>query len=228
MFIGITGTFYSGQETIVEWFTSNLGYKELRLNEYYNEPENLLKHVIEKWRGNSLISYCWPWMAHWKADTIGGAQSKDLNHLLTFMTENDKSWNKIYETMTMADIPIMYSPTKDNFYKQLKLFNTNIPEILRPQKEMYFMMLSEMVAIKSNCMSRKVGCVLTKNDIVISTGYNGTPKGTKNCNEGNCVYCNNPHVSGEGLENCLCIHAEDIALSKVGTEAKDCILYCNT
>ena len=57
---------------------------------------------------------------------------------------------------------------------------------LRPSWDQYFMQLASLAAQRSNCMKRRVGCVLVREQRVISTGYNGTPRNLKNCNEGGC------------------------------------------
>ena len=58
---------------------------------------------------------------------------------------------------------------------------------LRPDWDQYFMQLASLAAQRSNCMKRRVGCVLVREKRVISTGYNGTPRNLKNCNEGGCM-----------------------------------------
>lgn len=58
---------------------------------------------------------------------------------------------------------------------------------LRPSWDQYFMQLASLAAQRSNCMKRRVGCVLVREKRVISTGYNGTPRNLKNCNEGGCT-----------------------------------------
>lgn len=62
---------------------------------------------------------------------------------------------------------------------------------LRPSWDQYFMQLADLAALRSNCMKRRVGCVVVREKRVISTGYNGTPRGMTNCNEGGCKwhYC---------------------------------------
>jgi dCMP deaminase len=92
------------------------------------------------------------------------------------------------------------------------------------------MQLANLAAQRSNCMKRSVGCVLVRDKRVISTGYNGTPRGLKNCNEGGCKRCNSVSRSGVGLDTCLCIHAEENVLLEAGREriGGGSILYCNT
>ena len=67
--------------------------------------------------------------------------------------------------------------------KDLDLANV---QRLRPNWDQYFMQLASLAAQRSNCMKRRVGCVLVRERRVISTGYNGTPRKIKNCNEGGC------------------------------------------
>jgi len=81
-------------------------------------------------------------------------------------------------------------------------------------------------------MKRRVGALLIRNNRVLSTGYNGTPRGLKNCNEGGCGRCNDSSNSlGEKLDECLCLHAEENALLECGRGgggAEGAVLYCNT
>lgn len=101
---------------------------------------------------------------------------------------------------------------------------------LRPSWDAYFMALASLAAQRSNCMKRRVGCVVVRDKRVISTGYNGTPRGLVNCGEGGCGRCNAGEGSGHGLATCLCIHAEENALLEAGRErVRDgAVLYCDT
>ncbi|KAL2127988.1 hypothetical protein VTI74DRAFT_9869 [Chaetomium olivicolor] len=104
------------------------------------------------------------------------------------------------------------------------------PDRLRPSWDSYFMALASLAAQRSNCMKRRVGCVVVRDKRVISTGYNGTPRGLQNCGEGGCGRCNSGEGSGHGLSTCLCIHAEENALLEAGRERlrEGAVLYCNT
>jgi dCMP deaminase len=93
------------------------------------------------------------------------------------------------------------------------------------------MRLASLAAQRSNCMKRRVGAVLVgKERRVISTGYNGTPRGMRNCNEGGCPRCNAAQHAGAGLDTCLCIHAEENALLEAGRERirDGAVIYCDT
>ncbi|KAJ4267736.1 Deoxycytidine monophosphate (dCMP) deaminase [Fusarium torreyae] len=118
-----------------------------------------------------------------------------------------------------------------HLYATLGKLDIPNPDRLRPGWDTYFMELAALAAQRSNCMKRRVGCVLVgKERRVISTGYNGTPRGLQNCAEGGCPRCNEGNSSGVALSTCLCIHAEENALLEAGRERirEGSILYCDT
>lgn len=117
-----------------------------------------------------------------------------------------------------------------HLYATLGKLDLTNEDRLRPSWDQYFMQLASLAAQRSNCMKRRVGCVLVREKRVISTGYNGTPRGLKNCGEGGCPRCNGAQGSGVGLSTCLCIHAEENALLEAGRERirEGAILYCDT
>ena len=84
----------------------------------------------------------------------------------------------------------------------------------RPSWDEYFMAIARTVASRSNCVKRKVAAVVVKDRRIISTGYNGTPRGTKNCNEGGCPRCNSLVEGGTRLDECVCSHGEENAISQ--------------
>ncbi|EPS37862.1 hypothetical protein H072_8406 [Dactylellina haptotyla CBS 200.50] len=122
------------------------------------------------------------------------------------------------------------SESLDVFYESLKSIDLVDERRLRPTWDAYFMQLANLAAQRSNCMKRRVGCVLVREKRVISTGYNGTPRGLRNCNEGGCSRCNSGSTGGSSLSTCLCLHAEENALLEAGREriGKGSILYCDT
>jgi dCMP deaminase len=98
----------------------------------------------------------------------------------------------------------------------------------RPSWDAYFMGIARMVALRSNCVKRKVAAVIAKDRRIISTGYNGTPRGVRNCNEGGCPRCNSFGPSGSKLEECFCSHAEENAITQSayhGVNIKESTLY---
>jgi len=98
----------------------------------------------------------------------------------------------------------------------------------RPSWDDYFMGIAKVVASRSNCIKRKVAAVIVKDKRIVSTGYNGTPRGTKNCNENGCPRCNSFSESGKNLEECLCSHGEENAIVQSayhGISIKDTTIY---
>jgi dCMP deaminase len=85
----------------------------------------------------------------------------------------------------------------------------------RPNWDEYFMSIARVVASRSNCVKRKVAAVITLDKRIVSTGYNGTPRGTRNCNEGGCPRCNGFAEGGKQLDECLCSHGEENAITQV-------------
>ena len=98
----------------------------------------------------------------------------------------------------------------------------------RPSWDQYFMDIAQMVAARSNCSRRQVAAVLVKECRIISTGYNGTPRGVRNCSDGGCPRCNSDTPSGHGLHECLCSHAEENSIVQAayhGIAVKGATLY---
>ena len=98
----------------------------------------------------------------------------------------------------------------------------------RPSWDQYFMNIAHVAAERSSCSRRHVAAVIVKDNRVISTGYNGTPRGVKNCDDGGCPRCNSDVKSGHGLDECLCCHAEENAIVSAachGIKIKHASLY---
>jgi dCMP deaminase len=78
----------------------------------------------------------------------------------------------------------------------------------RPAWDEYFMQMAVLAASRSTCVRRHVGAVIVKDRMVLSTGYNDTPRGLPNCGDGGCARCAGSAPSGTGHDTCLCLHAE--------------------
>lgn len=82
-------------------------------------------------------------------------------------------------------------------------------EIVRPTKQEYYLNITKEIASRSNCLSAKIGAVIVKEDQIISTGYNGAPRKTKDCIEyGSCLRRDLKVPSGQRYELCRTVHAE--------------------
>ena len=83
----------------------------------------------------------------------------------------------------------------------------------RVSKTDTYLNCAEVFAYRSTCLKRKYGAVIVKDDVVISTGYNGSPRGFENCCEiGSCPRMARNMHQGEGYGICRAVHAEMNAL----------------
>lgn len=99
---------------------------------------------------------------------------------------------------------------------------------IRPSYDEYFMKMAYLVSSRSTCLRRHVGAILVKNKHILSTGYNGPPKGLKHCDETGCLREELGVPSGERHEICRGLHAEQNAIiqaSVFGVSIKDSVLY---
>ena len=105
------------------------------------------------------------------------------------------------------------------------------------------MSIARAVREAANCLGSQVGAVLVVEDHIVSTGYNGTPRGVTNCRDGGCVRCQDrslharglvdemadpDHVPGRGLDRCICVHAEQnaiLAAARFGMRVDGATLY---
>ena len=89
----------------------------------------------------------------------------------------------------------------------------------RPSEVKYYLDIAAAVAARSTCIRRQYGAVIVKNDIIVSTGYNGTARGLINCCDLNECYReahNIPH--GQQYEKCKAVHAEANAIINASRE----------
>jgi len=91
------------------------------------------------------------------------------------------------------------------------------------------MNIARVVKTRGNCRRRQVAAVIVKDRRIISTGYNGTPSGIRNCFAGGCPRCASNVRSGKNLGECICAHAEENAIiqaANYGVALKGASLYC--
>ena len=83
----------------------------------------------------------------------------------------------------------------------------------RVSKTNYYLDIAQTVAERSTCLRKRYGAIIVKNDVIISTGYNGAPRGRKNCCElGYCMRNKLQIPRGERYELCRSVHAEANAI----------------
>lgn len=126
---------------------------------------------------------------------------------------NDPNHQQLRACQDLADERMINDTDLPSLNKKLdELMLRWMMHSARPGWDAYFMQIAGIVALRSNCIKRKVAAVIVKDKRIVSTGYNGTPRGVKNCNEGGCPRCAALGPSGEQLGECLCSHAEENAI----------------
>ena len=83
----------------------------------------------------------------------------------------------------------------------------------RTSKENYYLDIADAVSERATCLRRRYGAIIVHNDEIISTGYNGAPRGRRNCTD--LGYCTREAMqipSGQRYELCRSVHAEANAI----------------
>lgn len=101
----------------------------------------------------------------------------------------------------------------------------------RRDKTNYYLDIAETVLERSTCLRRNFGAIIVKNDQIISTGYNGAPRGRMNCSDaGQCSRDSLNIPKGQRYELCRAVHAEAnaiIAASRSDLIGSDIYLACH-
>lgn len=101
----------------------------------------------------------------------------------------------------------------------------------RPSWDEYFMEIAKLTSQRSNCIKRRVGCIIVKDKRILSLGYNGTPINSLNCYQGGCKRCMDQYtqsdtITAKHLDLCMCLHAEENAILFVPkSDLKDSTIY---
>ncbi len=83
----------------------------------------------------------------------------------------------------------------------------------RPSKDSYYLDIAEAVSKRSTCIRRQYGAVIVKDDVIVSTGYNGSARGVENCSDhGQCWRQTHNIPHGQQYEKCMAVHAEANAI----------------
>lgn len=83
----------------------------------------------------------------------------------------------------------------------------------RVSKENYYLDIAQTVSERSTCLRRRFGAIIVKNDTIVSTGYNGAPRGRENCSDLSYCYRENLGIPrGERYELCRSVHSEANAI----------------
>ncbi len=100
---------------------------------------------------------------------------------------------------------------------------------MRPAWDDYFMKIAHDVSERATCVKRSVGAVIVKDKRILSTGYNGSPRGFKHCTNETCIRKQMDIPSGQRHELCRGLHAEQNAIVQAawhGVKIEGGTLYC--
>ena len=97
----------------------------------------------------------------------------------------------------------------------------------RIDKDNYYLDIADTVSERSTCLRRCYGAIIVQNDEIIATGYNGAPRGRKNCGDlGRCTREELKIPSGQRYELCRSVHAEaNCIISASRSETLGATLY---
>jgi len=98
----------------------------------------------------------------------------------------------------------------------------------RPGWDAYYLGIARAVAARASCLRRQVGAVIVVDNAILASGYNGTPIGVQNCDQGGCPRCASEAPVGAGYDACICVHAEQNAIAfaaRHGNATKGGTLY---
>jgi len=146
-------------------------------------------------------------------------------------TSDDPNKQNLSKCIELADYKIDNNGTiaelNAKVQKILDEIDKKIPK--RMSKQEYYMNITKAVAQRSSCMSVRIGAIIVKDDQIISTGYVGAPRKTKDCMEReNCLRRQLKIPSGSNYELCRSVHAEQNAIinaARAGTSVLGATMY---
>lgn len=124
----------------------------------------------------------------------------------------DAAGQQLAAVQALADFTLRNDGDRATLHEAIQAILSRSLFFERPDWDEYFMSIARVAASRSNCVKRKVGATITIDRRIVATGYNGTPRGVRNCNEGGCPRCNAFGESGAALDACICSHGEENAI----------------
>ncbi|MBI5701333.1 dCMP deaminase family protein [Candidatus Saganbacteria bacterium] len=100
---------------------------------------------------------------------------------------------------------------------------------LRPSWDEYFMKITKDVSTRATCVKRQVGAIVVKDNHMLASGYNGSPKGFEHCTEETCIRKQMNVPSGQRHELCRGLHAEQNSIIQAavhGVKIDGSTMYC--
>ncbi|NLT72912.1 MAG: dCMP deaminase family protein [Chloroflexi bacterium] len=99
---------------------------------------------------------------------------------------------------------------------------------MRPTWDEYFVGIARLVATRSTCLRRHVGAVIVRDRRILTTGYNGPPRGVAHCDVVGCLRERLGVPSGQRLDICRALHAEQNAIIQAavhGVSTEGAMIY---
>lgn len=210
MILLIYGGKSCGKKTIVNYLTKEKGFI------YVDYDPNLYSLIVKgkQWRSNYVAIL--PSIEDWE-----NFKKRPCSRLMVIYSPSASNWRNQNDDFFYSQIDLHGEAFKVLNYGKVSDLMCKVEKSLvkiRPSWNSYFMEIAFKVAQRSNCMKGRVGCVIVRDNRIVSTGYNGTPTKFINCYENGCERCNEGNGCNKGLDYCFCIHAEESALLFIGKQ----------
>lgn len=154
---------------------------------------------------------------HRKEESNGVSEfKKKCEDILNQMNDLARKTQAEQEKWSSAIKKVFGSPSVELLSKE---------QITRPSKDEYYLNIALAVSKRGTCLKRHYGCVIVKDDVIVATGYNGSPRGEENCcDRGSCKRADAARYTG--YENCDSVHAEQNAIIAAShQQLRDATLY---
>lgn len=101
----------------------------------------------------------------------------------------------------------------------------------RDNIDIFYMKMAYLTSERATCVRRRVGSVITRDKMLLSSGYNGAPSGIEHCNKDTCIRLQMNIPSGEKPNLCIGSHSEINAIAQAarnGVNINNSTIYCTT
>ncbi|CAG9325113.1 unnamed protein product [Blepharisma stoltei] len=215
LILGISGPLFSGRHTAAKFLIDTFNFTEISLENlqtpfpYRDGHKYYLVLITSESDFAILNKYTFSYLIWIEAPTsIRFRRYKRINKTATLDDFLDLDEKIDAMLQYQAKSVIMNTKALADLARSLNRLDLLSRDLNRPTPDEYFLRISEIAAKRTNCMKQAVGAVVVKNGRLMSTGYNGTPFGAKNCNAGGCKRCNSLASEGTRLDECCCLHGE--------------------
>lgn len=210
MLLLIYGNKLSGKKTTINNLITKRGFTFIQYN------PNLNKTLVKNKNWQTDYVTILPLITDWEV-----LKKRPCSRLVIIYAPSNSSWRQVNDDDFYSKLNLHHDACQILNFGSINDLELQVDKCLkkvRPSWNAYFMDIAYQVSHRSNCMKGKVGCVIVRDNRIISTGYNGTPTNYTNCYEDGCNRCNEGQSINQGLEYCFCIHAEESALLFIGKQ----------